>query len=111
MAIMASPAQSSSGANKEVEPAGIVETGKVVEMPPEAVGTGVKVHPTSVPIPPKVSQLGAVPVGQTAPPASTTVPLTDDQIAQGLTQSITSSWRWLALWCVRKLKQLRLWKT
>ncbi len=36
------------------------------------------------------------------------LPLTDDQIIQGLQQNVTNSWRWLAQWCLRKLKQLHL---
>lgn len=110
MPIMATPAQSGSG-GKELEPVGLKEVGKEVELPPEVASTGVKVQPTTVKIPPKVSQMGVTPMGQAASTSSRNIPLTDDQIAQGLTQSITSSWKWLALWCIRKLKQLRLWKT
>ncbi len=96
-----------SSARKEFETLGPKEVGREIEVPPEVASAGVKIHPTTVTVPPKISQLGVKQVGQGIPAASRNVPLTDDQIAAGLTQSITSSWRWLAEWCVRKLKQLR----
>ncbi len=102
--------------SKELEPgAGGLEqatlkdvSGKEIELPKEVAAAGVKTQPTTVTIPRAVSQMGVTPVGQAVPAQATTValPLTDDQIARGLTQSITSSWRWLSEWCIRKLKQL-----
>jgi hypothetical protein len=97
------------------------ETGRVSEAPfrpasqetelsPEIASSGVKVQPTAIPIPPQVSQLGVKPAGQNIPAAAPTVvlPLSDDQIAAGLTQSVRNSWRWLSEWCVRKLKQVHM---
>jgi hypothetical protein len=96
------------------------ETGRVTEAPfrpavpetevsPEVVASGVKVQPTTIPIPPQVGALGVRPAGQNIPPAPAgTLPLSDDQIALGLKQSIRSSWRWLAQWCLRRLKQLHM---
>lgn len=83
-------------------------SGQEIELPKEVAAAGVRPQPTTVILPQPVAQMGVSAVGQGAPPPATTVtlPLTDDQIAQGLKQSITSSWRWLAEWCVRKLKQL-----
>jgi hypothetical protein len=54
--------------------------------------------------------MGVQPIGQNIPSAAPAVslPLSDDQIATGLKQSIWSSWRWLAQWCVRKLKQVHM---
>ncbi|MBU1327159.1 hypothetical protein KKB64_04815 [Patescibacteria group bacterium] len=82
------------------------------ELPKEVASAGVTLRPTSVPIPPKLSQMGVKPAGNNVPtqPKATTValPLTDDQIAQGLHQGIMSSWRWLAQWCLRRLKQLHV---
>jgi len=82
--------------------------GQEVEVSPEIASSGVKVQPTSIPIPQPVAQLGVKPAGQNVPPAAPaiTLPLSDMQIVQGLKQSIWSSWRWLAQWCVRKLKQI-----
>ncbi len=79
------------------------------ELPKEVIGAGVKVQPTSLSVPPVVQKMGVQPVGgqpATVSSSAVALPLTNDQIAQGLHQSITTSWRWLAEWCVRKLKQL-----
>jgi hypothetical protein len=98
--------------NKEIE-TGRAESpfrpaGQEVEVSPEVVSSGVKVQPTAIPIPSQVSQLGVKPAGQNIPAAAPDVnlPLSDDQIAAGLKQSVWSSWRWLSEWCVRKLKQV-----
>lgn len=82
--------------------------GQEVEVSPEVISAGVKVQPTTIPIPPQVQQMGVKPAGQNVPAGApaVTLPLSDDQIARGLKQSIWSSWHWLAQWCVRKIKQL-----
>ena len=99
---------------KELEPAVEQPTlkdvsGKEIELPKEVAAAGVRTQPTTVQLPQVVTQMGVAPVGQAVMPQAPAValPLTDDQIAQGLKQSITSSWRWLAEWCIRKLKQLQ----
>lgn len=106
------------GAGKEIEPAATLsseaqslkEVGHEVVLPPEVTAAGVKLTPTTVAVPPKVSQMGVTAVGQSTPPPaiSVTLPLNDEQIAQGLHQSIMSSWRWLAEWCIRRLKKVHL---
>lgn len=86
-------------------------TGGEVELAKEVASAGVKVHPTTVAIPQSVAQLGVKPTGTNVPaqPApAVALPLTDDQIAVGLHQSIASSIRWLAEWCLRRLKQLHM---
>lgn len=101
---------------KELEPAagGLEQptvkdvSGKEIELPKEVIAAGVRTQPTTIQLPAAVTQMGVSAVGtntQTPAPA-VALPLTDDQIALGLKQSIMSSWRWLAEWCVRKLKQL-----
>lgn len=84
--------------------------GQEVEVSPEIASSGVKVQPTTIPIPQPVSAMGVKPVGQNVPGAAPAValPLSDDQIALGLKQSIWTSWRWLAQWCIRKLKQVHM---
>ncbi len=106
------------GKEKEVARIGselpLTPMGQEVELPKEVAAAGVSTRPTSVPIPPKVSQMGVAPLGQnvSAVPSTGTItlPLTDDQIAQGMRQNVTSSWRWLAEWCKRRLKELHLWR-
>jgi len=86
-------------------------TGQETELSPEVSSAGVRVHPTTIPIPQPVSNMGVKPSGHNVPVATTTtvvLPLTDDQIAVGLHQSITNSVRWLAAWCVRRLKQVHI---
>jgi hypothetical protein len=111
------PSGGSSGAKEieavrtiPVETPAVVEVGQEKPLAPEVAQSGVSIHPTTVQIPKTVAQLGVKTVGQ-APQASVpkvSLPLTDDQIAQGLHQSITSSWRWLATWCVRRLKEVHV---
>lgn len=76
----------------------------------EVTQVGVSIHPTTVPIPKPVAQMG-VTAGQAnipMPTATVTLPITDDQIAQGLGKTIRDSWRWLAEWCLRRLKQAHI---
>lgn len=90
----------------------IAEIGKPeLELPKELSAIGISTQPTTVQVPQQVSQLGVKPAGDNVSlgtGSSVSLPLTDDQIAQGLKQGITSSWRWLAEWCRRRLKQFRL---
>jgi hypothetical protein len=91
------------------EASGLREIGQDMELPEEVSSAGVKVQPTAVSVPTPVSQLGVQPAGGIAPAqVQSNLPLTDDEIAKGLTQSITDSWRWLAEWCKMRLKKLRL---
>lgn len=81
-----------------------------VNLPKEVIAVGVSARPTKVSLPQAVQQLGVRATGQAQGSAQTPVvalPLTDDQIAQGLKVGVTNSWRWLAEWCIRRLKQLR----
>lgn len=90
----------------------VTEIGKEVELPPEVIKAGVTVRADSIELPKPVRQLGVSQVGvsfsaTTAPP-SVSLPLSDEQIADGLHQSIITSWRWLAEWCVRQLKSAHI---
>jgi hypothetical protein len=106
-----------SGMNKEVEGIGLSsrefppyhEIQTEMELRPEVAAAGVKVQPTTVLMPTVVMQSGVTAVGQvnpTQPPATIVLPISDDVIAEGLKQGVDSSWRWLAEWCVRKLKAI-----
>ena len=89
----------------------IQEVGKEVELPPEVEHAGVRVKSDTIELPPPVQKSGVTPVGPAAVPAqaqTVTLPLTDDQIAQGLSESIFSSIRWLAEWCERQLKNAHM---
>jgi hypothetical protein len=103
---------------KEVEPGDIAPqeglrdvTGQEAEIPKEVFSAGVRIRPTTVQVPPRVSKMGVRPAGHNIPVQTTTtvtLPMTDDQIAQGLHESITSSLRWLSEWCLRRMKQLHI---
>ena len=88
------------------------EIGQEMPLPSEVAKAGVTIQPSSVKISPAVSQLGVKVVGAPTPVIKTattiTLPLSDEQIAQGLNQSIMSSWRWLAQWCERQLKRAHI---
>lgn len=91
----------------------VIEVGQETSLPSEVVKAGVTIQQTTVSLPPSVQQLGVKTVGATSsvvPVAAPAVslPLSDDQIASGLHQSIMSSWRWLSEWCVRQLKQVHI---
>ncbi len=88
----------------------ITEIGKEVELTPEVRKAGVTMKSETIVLPEPVQRMGVTPVGPSAPQPipAVTLPLSDDQIAQGLHQSILSSWRWLAEWCERQLKQAHI---
>lgn len=77
-------------------------------IPKEVTAAGVSVTPTTVLIPQNVATLGVKPIGANVPAqaVSISLPLTDDQITVSMKKSPALSIRWLAEWCVRKLKQL-----
>lgn len=84
-----------------------------MELPKEVSAIGVTQQPTVVPIPQPISQLGVKPTGsnipvQTSP--SFVMPLSDSELAQGLHISVINSFRWLAEWCQRQLKMLKIMK-
>lgn len=104
-----------SGGSKEAEGAFISPevplraVGQEAVLPKEVVSAGVKVQPQSVPLPQQVANMGVQSVGANVPPQPTdgntiTLPLSDAQIAQALHESVTSSIRWLAEWCTRRIK-------
>jgi hypothetical protein len=106
-----------SGIAKELESGGLPPSEQLrpatpdIEVPKEVAGAGIKIQPTTIPLPPNVAHMGIKPAGTNIPANSSqtvNLPLSEDQIAQGLHQSIVSSWRWLAEWCIRRLKQMHV---
>jgi hypothetical protein len=83
-----------------------------IQLPKEVSSAGVTVHPTTVKLPQNVVQAGLTPVakGTNAVPTGqgVTLPLSDEQIVQGLHKGVKTSWRWFAEWCVRRMKQMHL---
>jgi hypothetical protein len=90
---------------------GLQSAGLEMELPKEVSAVGVTQQPTVVPIPPHISQLGVKPTGlnipvQTSP--SVVIPLSDSELAQGLHISVINSFRWLAEWCQKQLKMIKV---
>ncbi|MEK7073763.1 MAG: hypothetical protein AAB960_00350 [Patescibacteria group bacterium] len=87
----------------------LIEVGKDVELPPEVAKAGVRMSSDSVILPKLVQQMGVRAVDPAKPemvlPPVNNLPISDEQIAKGLHQSIMTSWRWLAQWCTRQLQQ------
>lgn len=114
------PAGAVGTAFKEGEPAGVSagseslplsEIGREVQISPDVRAAGVKVVPQIVPVPPQLTNHGVVPTGNNVPlgnGSSIKLPLSDDQIAQGMETDVKNSWMWLAVWCIRRLKQIHI---
>ncbi len=87
------------------------EAGQEVDrLPKEVTSAGVSIHPTTIPVPAPVRQMGVKPSGANIPmpAAAVTFPISDDQIVRGVHENLTSSLRWLAEWCLRRLKQVHM---
>lgn len=87
------------------------DLGKEEELAPEVSAVGVRAVRDEIEIPPDIVKMGvAPPLGQM--PVTTVVgiklPITDEKIEQGLHQSVLSSLRWLAEWCIYQLKRAHL---
>jgi hypothetical protein len=105
-----------SSGNKEVMSGGFSSqeslkdvTGQELDLPKEVVSAGVRMQPTTISIPPPIAKLGVQASGSNVPVQTSpavVLPLTDDQIAKGLHEGINNSVRWLAEWCMRRLKHL-----
>ena len=106
----------SSGINKEREMPKTTDEPLIEvrehEIPKEIQGHVVKTK-EHIEIPPDLRKMGVA-----APPVASSVsdvavksvklPLTDDQIEEGLHTQILSSFRWLAEWCLRQLRKAHI---
>ncbi|KKS41846.1 MAG: hypothetical protein UV61_C0001G0072 [Candidatus Gottesmanbacteria bacterium GW2011_GWB1_43_11] len=109
--------QMASGLPKEQEPVQTAETGRIeevvtdIEVSPELVQAGVTKTSETIHLPPDLQQMGVQALGMAQPVTTATtvqLPLTDDQILTGLHAQIMTSLKWLAEWCIRRLKQAHL---
>ncbi len=95
---------------KLVIPEVVSDMAHEVELPKEVEKAGVTVLKDTIELPPDIKKLGVTHIGSTtpvvvsAPLPQVTLPISDQQIEAGLHAQIISSLRWLALWCIRKLK-------
>jgi hypothetical protein len=89
------------------------EVGKDIELSKEVAAVGVTTVPTVIPIPQKLTDIGVAPQGANVTLGTgktVELPLTDEQINDGLKKSITESWRWLSEWCKRRIEMLKIQK-
>ena len=104
---------------KEQEPIAVPKTEVIghetseVEIPPEVERAGVTKLSDTIELPPDLKKLGVTHTGPSVPitPVTTTVlpqvtlPITNTQVVAGLHAQVISALRWLAEWCIRKLKK------
>lgn len=112
----AAPQAGASTTGKEQEPIPSSETAiedhREIKVSKE-VEPHVKVVKDTVEIPPDLKKAGvSKPPSQTsvsdATSTSQKLPMSDDQIGEGLHASITSSARWLAEWCLKQLRAVHV---
>ncbi|MBI4130554.1 hypothetical protein HY468_04510 [Candidatus Roizmanbacteria bacterium] len=110
------PATQQSGGSKEVEMPTIVEA-PIETVPefqiPKEVSPHLKKVGETIELPPDLKQMGVTNAPQYTPvtaPAQNTpqLPLTDDQIGAGLQSDFSTSFRWLAEWCLKQIKRLHM---
>ena len=89
----------------------IREVPQEIEIPKEVSQAGVEIHGV-VDLPPDLKKLGVTPAASqmpfTIPPATITLPISDDKILAGLKAPLTSAIKWLAVWCLKRLKVAHL---
>ena len=107
---------------KEQEPIAVPKTEVIghktseVEIPPEVERAGVTKFSDTIELPPDVKKLGVTHTGPSVPitPVTTTVlpsvalPISDNQVVAGLHAQVVSALRWLAEWCMRRLKKAHI---
>ena len=113
-----SPINSTSTGDKEKEAPRsnaseiVQEVGKQVEIPSEVEKAGVIHYKETIEIPPDVRKMGLTPTGANVPVVSqtpqVTLPVSDQIVYQGLHADFTNAVKWLAVWCMKKLKTAHL---
>lgn len=81
-----------------------------VELPKEVEQAGVTILRDTIELPPDVKRLGVTHAGQTTPSSVTALPavvlpISDPQVVAGLHQHVSNALRWLAEWCIMRLKK------
>lgn len=92
----------------------VQEVSKEPEIPEEVEKAGVMKVSETIELPPDVKKLGVVSSGASTPITVTPVlskvvlPISDQQVIVGLHSKVTSAFRWLSTWCIRKLKKAHI---
>ena len=105
------------GISKEQEASAVIpsealsEVSSEIEMAQEVEQAGVKKIGETIELPPDVKKLGVTPsvpaVTSTALP-SVVLPISDQKVIQGLHIEMANALRWLAVWCIKRLKKAHI---
>lgn len=82
-------------------------------LPEEVEKAGVEIVKETIELPPDVKKLGVTTTGPSVSVVTTAIPqvplpISDQQVVVGLHAQLLSSLRWLAIWCIRKLKKAHI---
>ena len=80
--------------SKEISQAGVKPITETIELPPDIKHLGVSATGTAIPV------VTALP--------SVKLPISDQKVVQGLHRPISDALRWLAVWCLKKLRKAHL---
>jgi hypothetical protein len=114
---MAAPTQPVSRPQKEIEPVSQVEPPNLeetmgeMELEPDLEQAGVEKISGSVELPPDMVKMGVQSISPTQPISQTptvNLPIPDDLVEKGLHVQFFYSLRWLAEWCIKKLKKAHI---
>lgn len=91
----------------------VAEISAEIEVPEEVEKAGVKRIGETIELPPDVKKLGVTHAGVSVPVVSValpvvTLPISDQQVVTGLHAQVLSALRWLAEWCIKKLKRAHI---
>ncbi|MBI3380188.1 hypothetical protein HY029_05525 [Candidatus Gottesmanbacteria bacterium] len=92
----------------------VSEIKQEVELPKEVEKAGVEIVKDTIELPPDIKKLGVTSTGSIPSVTASvslpqvTLPISDQQVEVGLHAQILSSLRWLAVWCVRRLKMAHI---
>lgn len=107
----------STGLGKENEAAASVETVRPVnpelELPKEVKEAGVTQFKETIELPPDIRKLGVTPSGASTPVVTSSLPtvvlpISDSTVVSGVHAQVTDALRWLAIWCLRRLKKAHI---
>jgi len=79
---------------KEVKAAGVEKIKDTIELPPDVKKLGVTPGASQIPV--------------AIPAATVTLPLSDAKILAGSKAPLTSAFKWLSVWCFKRLKVAHL---
>jgi hypothetical protein len=92
----------------------ISESPVEIELPREVEAIGAQKISETIELPPDVKQLGGTsPVpppitNNTKTVSNVVLPIPDQMVIKGLHENVTSAFKWLSVWCIKKLQKAHL---